>query len=177
MLTPVAQRRRHPVHIRAIAGSSPAGSTHATRAGQCSAGSHKPGGQVQLLGPRLEGLEVLRRHTTPVRWRSGFDSRRDLCTNGGACAKGASLPRTQAGWVRFPSSPHPGRRIAGSIRLLWKQDIAGSNPAVLTAWARRSTGGRQPGVLEVRVRLPTGPIHFEGSAVEASRPCRSPVAR
>lgn len=28
-------------------------------------------------------------------------------------------------------SPLAGRRIAGSIRLRWKQDIAGSNPAVL----------------------------------------------
>ena len=51
---------------------------------------------------------------------------------GGACTKGARLARNQSGRVRFPSSPISGRRIAGPIRLLWEQEIAGSTPAVLT---------------------------------------------
>lgn len=38
----------------------------------------RPPRRVQLPPPRLNGLEVLGRHATVVRWRSGFESRLDL---------------------------------------------------------------------------------------------------
>lgn len=48
---------------------------------------------VQIRPPQLPGLEVLRRHTTLVWWRSGFDSQRDLCSSyGDGCAGGPRVP-------------------------------------------------------------------------------------
>jgi hypothetical protein len=80
-VTPVAQRQRHPVHIRANAGSSPAGSSAEWTGARIPAQSHK---------------------------LSDVGSNPTSATIGGARAKGARVLRRHPGWVRFPSSPLQG---------------------------------------------------------------------
>ena len=40
--------------------------------------------------------------------------------------------RESVAWVRVPVSPHSGCSVARLSRLLWEQEVAGSNPATPT---------------------------------------------
>ena len=157
------------------------------RVGQCSAGPHKPGPPGATPGPattgyanwhsgEVESLVPVGSSPTSVTgmipWSSGNDAWADSREDDGSSPSGitrrsvgvsaAHLLGKEEDRVRLPDGPlvgwHvPWRRLIPARSVRWVRLPSGP---LITRRARGPKGRHRPGVAEIRVRFPAGPLHY-----------------